>query len=327
MRRWGLAAALLLLAPAAQAATLNLPEAIAPENRNRILLHVHGGCYVSNPGESGTTEAISMAHFGKAKVIAIDYRMAPDHVFPAALDDVMAVLKATQKTTPATNIGVLGTSAGGALVLSMGHRAKKDGAPMPGAIVSGMAVDAFMRNVEPLAVAVKERPQRFLGAVLLRVGIVNKYIVPLPSQVLFSLERIIMEEKILSRVREAERDVIYNEFEQKLGEIVSGTVQRFEGDTVIVNLGRNIEGILPRLEKVRSELTDKLKRPANDDDVFSHLMYPQVFADFARHQATYSDVSVLPTPARVAACRRARSSWSESRNGTFIGGLRKCAWP
>lgn len=38
--------------------------------------------------------------------------------------------------------------------------------------------------------------------VLLRVGIVNKYIVPLPSQVLFSLERIIVEEKILGRVRE-----------------------------------------------------------------------------------------------------------------------------
>jgi pyruvate carboxylase len=51
------------------------------------------------------------------------------------------------------------------------------------------------------------------------------------------------------------------------------------------------------LEKVRTELTEKLKRAATDDDVFSHLMYPQVFADFARHQATYSDVAVLPTPA------------------------------
>ncbi|MEI6130774.1 MAG: transcription termination factor NusA, partial [Planctomycetota bacterium] len=62
-----------------------------------------------------------------------------------------------------------------------------------------------------------------------------------------------VKQAIMTRVREAERDVIYNEFEQKLGEIVSGTVQRFEGDTVIVNLGRNIEGILPRAEKVRSE--------------------------------------------------------------------------
>jgi pyruvate carboxylase len=51
------------------------------------------------------------------------------------------------------------------------------------------------------------------------------------------------------------------------------------------------------LEKVRAELAERLKRPASDDDVFSHLMYPQVFADFAKHHATYSDVSVLPTPA------------------------------
>lgn len=62
-----------------------------------------------------------------------------------------------------------------------------------------------------------------------------------------------VKQAIMTRVREAERDVIYNEFEQKLGEIQSGTIQRFEGDTVIVNLGRNIEGILPRAEKVRSE--------------------------------------------------------------------------
>ena len=51
------------------------------------------------------------------------------------------------------------------------------------------------------------------------------------------------------------------------------------------------------LEQVRAELTEKLKRPASDDDVYSHLMYPQVFAEFAKHQATYSDVSILPTPA------------------------------
>jgi pyruvate carboxylase len=51
------------------------------------------------------------------------------------------------------------------------------------------------------------------------------------------------------------------------------------------------------LEKTRSELADKLKRPATNDDLYSHLMYPQVFADFAKHLAAFSDVSVLPTPA------------------------------
>jgi N utilization substance protein A len=58
---------------------------------------------------------------------------------------------------------------------------------------------------------------------------------------------------ITGKVREAERDVLFEEFEKKIGEIVTGNVQRFEGDTVIVNLGRNMEGILPRAEKVRGE--------------------------------------------------------------------------
>jgi N utilization substance protein A len=62
-----------------------------------------------------------------------------------------------------------------------------------------------------------------------------------------------VKQAIIGRVREAERDVIFAEYEQKLGEIISGSILRFEGDTVIVNLGRNIEGILPRAEKVRSE--------------------------------------------------------------------------
>ena len=62
-----------------------------------------------------------------------------------------------------------------------------------------------------------------------------------------------VKQSIIGRVREAERDVLYDEFEQKIGEIYTGTVQRFEGDTVIVNLGRNMEGIIPRAEKVRGE--------------------------------------------------------------------------
>ena len=67
-------------------------------------------------------------------------------------------------------------------------------------------------------------------------------------------------------------------------------------------LGRKVEraglGSVPlNLEKTRAELSEKLKHTATDDDVYSHLMYPQVFADFAKHTAAFADVSVLPTPA------------------------------
>jgi pyruvate carboxylase len=51
------------------------------------------------------------------------------------------------------------------------------------------------------------------------------------------------------------------------------------------------------LNTLRTELRDKLRREPTTDDIYSHLMYPTVFADFAKHQAAYSDVSVLPTPA------------------------------
>ena len=58
------------------------PETIAPENRNRQLIHMHGGCYVLNPGEAGLPEAIFMAGFGHIKVITVDYRMPPEALFP-----------------------------------------------------------------------------------------------------------------------------------------------------------------------------------------------------------------------------------------------------
>ncbi|MGL5017384.1 MAG: biotin/lipoyl-containing protein, partial [Luteolibacter sp.] len=51
------------------------------------------------------------------------------------------------------------------------------------------------------------------------------------------------------------------------------------------------------LEAIRTELTEKLGRPADDDDLYSHLMYPQVFADFTAFRTQYDDLSSLPTPA------------------------------
>ncbi len=56
-----------------------------------------------------------------------------------------------------------------------------------------------------------------------------------------------------TRIREAERDVLYREFEEKIGDIITGTVQRFEGDSVVVALNK-VEGFLPRSEKVRGEI-------------------------------------------------------------------------
>lgn len=86
-----------------------------------------------------------------------------------------------------------------------------------------------------------------------------------------------------------------------LGQPVGGWPKKLQkvvlGDKKPIS-GRPGEDLPPLdLEKVRSELTVKLGRKATDDDLYSHLMYPQVQTDFARISKDFGDVSVLPTPA------------------------------
>ena len=113
------------------------PDTIPPENADKVLIHVHGGCYVLYPGEAGTREAAMMAGFGHYKVISVDYRMPPEAYFPAAVEDAVTVYEAVLKTTAPKNIAFFGTSAGGALTLEMVLRARQKGLPMPGAIAPG----------------------------------------------------------------------------------------------------------------------------------------------------------------------------------------------
>ena len=113
------------------------PEVVAPRNGGRLLIHIHGGCYVLNPGEAGLREAIMMAAFGGFRVLSVDYRMPPEAFFPAALDDCVSVWKSTVETRDPARTAVFGTSAGGALTLALVLRAKQAGLPLPAAIAPG----------------------------------------------------------------------------------------------------------------------------------------------------------------------------------------------
>ena len=113
------------------------PRVLKPENQSRLLVHLHGGCYVLNPGEAGLPEALMMAAFGGFKVLSVDYRMPPEAYFPAALDDAVAAWRAALSVANPENMAIFGTSAGGALTLSVILRAKQEGLPLPAAIASG----------------------------------------------------------------------------------------------------------------------------------------------------------------------------------------------
>ena len=131
------------------------PETMPPQNQGRVLLHMHGGCYVLNPGEAALPEAMFMAGFGGFKVVSVDYRMPPEAYFPAALEDGVTVYKSLIKTTDPKKIAIFGSSAGGALTLEMILKAKQDGLPLPGAIAPGTPMsdvtkvgDTFMTNAK-----------------------------------------------------------------------------------------------------------------------------------------------------------------------------------
>ncbi len=113
------------------------PAAIHPANKNRLFLHVHGGAYVLNAGRAGLSEAILIAHRAKIPVLSIDYRMPPEHPFPAAVDDVVAVWKSLLRDRPAKSMALGGTSAGGGLILASTLRFMELRLETPGALWAG----------------------------------------------------------------------------------------------------------------------------------------------------------------------------------------------
>jgi len=110
---------------------------LSPRNSNRVFVHLHEGGYVAGSGESGLNEAILLAHYTQMKIVSVDYRMPPDHPFPAAVDDGVSVWKEVVRTIKPKNAGLGGNSAGGGLALAVVMKLKQLGLPLPGAIYAG----------------------------------------------------------------------------------------------------------------------------------------------------------------------------------------------
>ena len=75
---------------------------------------------------------------------------------------------------------------------------------------------------------------------------------PKPTEVLGRIAAQTAKQVIFQKVREAERENIFGEYNQRVGEVVSGTIKRFENGDIIVEIGR-IEAVLPRKEQSRAE--------------------------------------------------------------------------
>ena len=105
---------------------------------DRLLINLHGGGFNSDSGS--LTESVPVAALSGTKTIAVLYRLAPEHPFPAAVDDAVAVYREALKTYKPGNIGIFGTSAGAILTAEVTVKLRQLGLPLPGAlgIFSGM---------------------------------------------------------------------------------------------------------------------------------------------------------------------------------------------
>jgi acetyl esterase/lipase len=114
------------------------PPVIGTGKADHVLVNFHGGGFNSDSGS--LTETIPIANLTQTKVIAVLYRLAPEHPFPASVEDTVAVYKELLKTYKPRNIALYGTSAGAILTAETAVKLKQLGLPLPGAlgIFSGM---------------------------------------------------------------------------------------------------------------------------------------------------------------------------------------------
>jgi acetyl esterase/lipase len=96
---------------------------------NAIFLNLHGGGFDADSGS--LTENVPIAALTGAPVVAVLYRLAPEHIAPAAVDDALAVYRELLKTHKASEIGVYGTSAGAILGPQLMVRLRAEHLPMP----------------------------------------------------------------------------------------------------------------------------------------------------------------------------------------------------
>ena len=125
-----------------------------------VVLYFHGGVYVIGDAFLAADLASQIGRRTDAKVISVDYRLAPEHPYPAAVDDALAAYEALlQAGIAPSDIAFAGESAGGGLVVATMVNARDHGLPMPaGAYVMSPYVDLTLsgttmeskRDVDPL---------------------------------------------------------------------------------------------------------------------------------------------------------------------------------
>ena len=126
---------------------------VPPENAHRVLVNLHGGAFVGGAEYCGLVEALPVSHVGGFRICVVDYRQGWEHRFPAASEDVAAVVGELQRTYQPASIGVFGYSAGGMLTAQAVPWLLSQGIALPGALAicsagaGGSGDSTYLANV------------------------------------------------------------------------------------------------------------------------------------------------------------------------------------
>lgn len=105
-------------------------------DKKRVLLYIHGGGFILGSAHTDVSLPLRIGPLAELPVLSVDYRLAPEHPFPAAVDDALSAYRWLLKSGyRPQHIGVFGDSAGGALTLSLALAARDAGLPLPAALV------------------------------------------------------------------------------------------------------------------------------------------------------------------------------------------------
>jgi len=106
-------------------------------DRRKVILYLHGGAYLAGSPRTHRHLAAALAGAAGARTLLPDYRLAPEHPFPAAVEDALAAYRhLLDAGYDAREIALAGDSAGGGLVFALALRIAALGLPRPAAVVA-----------------------------------------------------------------------------------------------------------------------------------------------------------------------------------------------
>jgi len=101
---------------------------------SRLVVHLHGGGYCTGSPATAKVFAAHLARAAHTPVLLPDYRLAPEHPFPAALDDALAVWRSITGDVAPARVALFGDSAGAGLAVAIALHLRDAGEPGPGAL-------------------------------------------------------------------------------------------------------------------------------------------------------------------------------------------------